>query len=180
MEFTDLFAEDHKAIRRALDVLKTMTDRAEHGTAPDPHDVNALLIFLHYFGDVCHQSKEESILFAALRSPQEFPSRGVSENLLQEHHEERSLIERAQLVLFTDQQDEFIRSARNVIALLSEHADKEDQILFPLAERTLTREQANDVAARIQEADAKFGCAQRALLLDLLESLETKYLRWAA
>jgi hemerythrin-like domain-containing protein len=178
--FTDLLAKEHKALRRALDVLKTMTDRVERGTPTDSHDVNALLIFLHYFGDVLHQAKEESILFPALKSSDKFASSAELESLLVEHNEERGLIERAQFTLFTDKQDEFIASARKVIDLLSEHAAKEEHALFPLAEGILTIAKANEVRMKLQEADAKFGFRQRELLMDMLHHLEDKYIRKAA
>src|SRR5262245_55449962 len=53
--FADLLTKEHSALRRGLIVLRTMTDRLELGIATDRHDVNALLIFFHYFGDVLHQ-----------------------------------------------------------------------------------------------------------------------------
>ena len=180
MEFADLLTKEHKAIRRALDVLRTMIDQVEHGIPTDRHDVNALLLFLHYFGDACHQAKEESILFPALRSSEKFASSVEPDRFLGGHNEERGLIETAQLALFTDKQDEFIASARKVVGLLSEHVDEEERVLFPLAEQILTREQANEVEVRLQEADAKFGFTQRKLLLDMLDHLENKYIRQAA
>jgi hemerythrin-like domain-containing protein len=180
VEFADLLNSEHRAIRRAVNVLRTMTEQVEHGLTTDRHDVNALLIFLHYFGDACHQAKEESILFPALKPSEKFPLSVQPEKLLREHHEERGLIESAQLALFTDKQDEFIASARRVADLLLEHADKEEHVLFPLAEGLMTREMANEVTGKLQEADAKFGFTQRKLLMDMLDHLEDKYIRKAA
>jgi hemerythrin-like domain-containing protein len=77
------------------------------------------------------------ILFPALQSSERFPSSVKPENLLREHHEERGLIESAQLALFTDKQDEFIASARRVADLLFEHADKEEHVRFPLYRSTI-------------------------------------------
>lgn len=95
MEFSRLLSEEHKPIRRALHVLKVMTEQVEQGVWTDRHDVNALLIFLHYFVDVCHQAKEESILFPALKSSQKYyGSRAQLEGLLEEHNEERGLLEK--------------------------------------------------------------------------------------
>ena len=180
ISFIDLLIKEHKALRRALDVLRTMTDRVECGTPADKHDVNALLIFLHYFGDVLHQGKEESILFPALKSSDKFSSFAELKSLLVEHHEERGLIEKAQFTLFTDKQDEFIASARRVIDSLSEHAAKEEHVLFPLARGILTTDKANEVVAKLQQADADFGFTQRELLMDVLHALEDKYIRKAA
>ncbi len=174
------FTEEHKQIRRALDVLRIMTDRVANGIPTDPHDVNALLIFLHYFGDVLHQAKEESILFPALRSSKELDAHPELKNLIGEHHEDRGLIEKAQFMLFTDNQDEFIASARKVILLISEHAHEEELSVLPLVDSILTRQKADEMMAKVQEADARFGFRQRELLMDMLQHLEEEYFRLAA
>ena len=180
IRFIDLLTAEHKALRRALNILRTMTDRVERGISTDRHDVNALLIFFHYFGDVLHQAKEESILFPALKSSGEFTSFPKLEGLLVEHNEERGLIEKAQFALFTDKQDEFIASARKVIDLLSEHADEEEHVFFPLADRILRMAKAHEVTEKLQQADAQFGLRQRKLLMDMLQELEDRYIRKAA
>jgi hemerythrin-like domain-containing protein len=174
------FTDEHKALRRALSVLRTMTDQAERGTPVDRHDINALLVFLHYFGDVLHQAKEESILFPALKSSDEFTFSSELELLLSEHTIHRGLIEKVQFALFTDQQEEFIVGARKVADLLSEHADKEERVLFPLANRILRLEKAVEIAAKLEEADARFGFRQLTLLMDMLLQLESKYMPKAA
>jgi hemerythrin-like domain-containing protein len=135
---------------------------------------------LHYFGDVLHQAKEESILFPALKSSDEFTSSPELEGLLGEHNEERGLIEKAQFELFTDKQDEFIASARKLINLLSEHADEEEHVLFPLADKILRMPKAHEVTEKFQEADGQFGLRQRKLLMDMLQELEDRYIRKAA
>ena len=185
MEFQEAFNKEHALVRRALDVLEEMARRAEQGITIDRHDVNALLIFLHYFVDACHQTKEETILFPVLRQ-----SRGVFtveesvkdqlRNLLKEHTEERTLVEKTNIQLFSDKPSEFVASARKLVRFLTEHAMNEEQVLLPLAAKVLTREEADQVAMRIQQADAEFGYAQRNLLIDMLQELERKYLPKAA
>jgi hypothetical protein len=54
--------------------------------------------------------------------------------------------------------------------LLSEHADREEHVLFPLAEETLTIAKADEVISKLQQADAVFGFSQRELLLDRADS----------
>jgi hemerythrin-like domain-containing protein len=180
MVFAELLIEEHRQIRRAINILNAMTNQVSSEMALDRHDVNALLIFLHYFGDSCHQAKEESILFPALRASEQHVASAHAEHLLDEHTEGRSLIEETQLALFTDNSSEFLKNARKLIAVFSAHATEEEEVLFPLAERLLTREAAAEVAARMEEADAKFGFTQKRLLLDMLQSLELKYLPKAA
>jgi hemerythrin-like domain-containing protein len=178
--FIDLFTAEHKALRRALKVLKMMVDRVEGGIPTDRHDVNGMLVFFHWFGDVLHQAKEESILFPALRASDRFEAFPELKGLLGEHHQERALIEKTQFALFTNRQDEFIESARKLIDLIAEHAEEEERVLFPLAARMLTMAQANEVTAKLLDADAEFGVRPRELLMDMLHHLEDKYGRKAA
>jgi hemerythrin-like domain-containing protein len=179
MDFSKLLTEEHKVIRRAMDILNMMTEQANHGMQVDIHDVHALLLFLHYFADASHQAKEEAILFPALDASEAFTS-SKAQILLKDHNGERSLIEETQIALFTDRHSEFIASARRLTDLLSEHLIREESFLFPLAEQVLTQEEGMEISRRMQEADANFGYTQRKLLLDLLQQLADKYIRKAA
>src|ERR1700752_4441009 len=118
MEYSELLSREHEVVYRAIHVLEMMAD-GEYSPSIDRHDVNALLIFLHYFVDTYHQAKEEGLLFPVLkRSRQADPcntERDELEKLLAEHHEERSLIEKTQLALFSTQRSEFIEQAEKLI-----------------------------------------------------------------
>jgi regulator of cell morphogenesis and NO signaling len=182
MEFSELLIKEHEPIRRAITVLEGMTNDAGNGRRINRNDVNALLIFLHYFADACHQAKEETILFPILRQSEasirvEGVIREQLQDLLKEHSQERSLVEETQLALFSERPSEFVESARKLAKILSEHALKEEQVLFPLAKKILTRKEADEVLMRIEEADTKFGSSRRTLLVELLQELEQKYSR---
>jgi hemerythrin-like domain-containing protein len=181
MQMSEALIKEHKLIRRALAVLENMADRAEHGTMPDRHDINALLLFLHYFADECHQAKEETILFPALeRSGTTFRGeasvRTKLQGLIHEHSGERSLIEETQRRLFSDTPSDFLGTARSVIRILYNHSIEEEKKLFPLAEQVLTPDEAAQVTLQMEQADAKFGRSQLDLLIQMLEGLEKQYL----
>jgi hemerythrin-like domain-containing protein len=187
MQFSELFLEEHRLVRRAVAVLSAMTDRAEAGLSADRHDVNALLIFLHYFVDSCHQAKEESILFPAIRrslmaqsSQAADPLSEQLQHLLREHTEDRALIEKSQLALFSEKPAEFVENGQALVKLLLEHAHFEEEMLFPKAEEILSWEESNIITTRMEEADAEFGASQKDLLVAMLEELERKYLAKAA
>ena len=96
MEFSEILTEEHNQIRRAMNVLSAITHQIQQGRSVDIHNVNAILLFLHSFADRCHQAKEESILFPAIRRAlrdQQSDSRLDLESLLKEHQEECWLIE---------------------------------------------------------------------------------------
>jgi len=185
MGFSEILLKEHEPIRRAIKVLGEMASDVENGVSIDKHDMNALLIFLHYFADAYHQLKQENILFPIFKESQksvwiEPEVREQLHDLLKEDKEERSAIEKTRIALFSEDPFDFVASARKLTRLLWEHALKEEQILFPIAERIITPEQADVIVMRIEEADAEFGCSQRTLLMELLQELEAKYLRKAA
>src|SRR4051812_38168108 len=130
MEFSESLKVEHCLIRRALEILEAMTERVERGIAAEKHDVNALLIFLHYFGDACHQAKEEAILFQSLKRSKDYVPSPELEALLEEHSYEREIVEQTQIALFSDSRNEFIANARKLIRVLSGHSMKEEQVIF--------------------------------------------------
>jgi hemerythrin-like domain-containing protein len=185
MKFTDMMMHEHEAVRRALTVLQEMADRAERGTMPDRHDVNALLIFFHYYVDESHQNKEETILFPALRRSLcslqvEAGLRNKLDRLMSTHSDERELIQSTQRQLFSDRPTEFSMPAKKFIRILWTHAAEEEKELFPLAEKVLTTQELEDVSAGMEQADATFGRSQLNLLMQMLQELEKKYLAQAA
>jgi hemerythrin-like domain-containing protein len=80
------------------------------------------------------------------------------------------------MALITDRPDKFIMNARKLIHLLSEHTEREEQLLFPLAERILTMANEDRIVVKLQEADARFGFRQRELLMGMLQQLQDKYI----
>jgi hemerythrin-like domain-containing protein len=185
MGFSEILIKEHEPIRRAIHVLEEMTSSVENGVCVDKHDINALLLFLHYFADAYHELKQENILLPIFTDPEKCVSvdpdvREQVRELLREDKDERSAIEKTRLALFAEDPFQFIMSARKLAHLLWEHAFKEERVLFPVVEKLLTPKQADLVVMRIEEADAEFGCSQRTLLMELLQELETKYLRKCA
>ena len=51
----------------------------------------------------------------------------------------------------------FVSHARSYVSLLREHIQKEDHCLFPIAERTLTEDDRQELARQFEEAEREFG-----------------------
>jgi hemerythrin-like domain-containing protein len=122
------------------------------------------------------RAKRSPVLFPALEDSNEFTLSGNTKRPFAEHKEDRGLIERRQMALITDRPDKFIMNARKLIHLLSEHTEREEQLLFPLAERILTMANEDRIVVKLQEADARFGFRQRELLMGMLQQLQDKYI----
>ena len=177
MKCTDLLFQDHIIILRALDILERMAANMEKGDPVDPVDIKDVLRFLRVFGDEHHQAKEESVLFPVLLSVarlQHAPLR----HMLFEHDQERSLIEGLEDALKTKKGPDFLHYASRLSELLRNHIDKENNILFDIVEKALSKEQHDQVAVEFEKFD--FGWENRQVLNDNLHRLEQKYLGIAA
>jgi hemerythrin-like domain-containing protein len=63
MEFSELLIKEHEPIRRAISVLEGMASDAENGRRVNRNDVNALLIFLHYFAEPVIRPRKKPYCF---------------------------------------------------------------------------------------------------------------------
>ncbi len=173
MKCTDLLVHEHKIILRGLDILDHMADRVERNQPVPAEDIETILRFLRVFADDHPQGKEESALFPELRRT----SAGNQEPLRHmtfEHDQERSLVEGLEDALLTKKGTEFVHFARRLTSLIRAHIRKEDNILFPIAEQCLSREQDERVTEELEQFQISLD-----FLADL-HRLEWTYLRRTA
>ncbi|HET7784454.1 MAG TPA: hemerythrin domain-containing protein [Myxococcales bacterium] len=142
MRATQLLMEEHEIILRGLRVLEALADRAIKGAEVPARAVDQALDFLGQFADLHHHHKEEEILFPALEEagvPGEGGPVGV---MLHEHDQGRKLISALRAAAAGAAGDaasraRFADTARAYSALLSGHIEKENHVLFPMADQAL-------------------------------------------
>ena len=150
MRATQLLVEEHQIILRALGVLEVLAHRAEQGAEVPAQAVGDTLEFLTQFADVHHHHKEEEILFPALEEagfPRDAGPVGV---MLEEHAQGRALVAALRAAAPGAAGDpagrrQFATTAHAYTALLSAHIDKENHILFPMADRAIGGEELRRV-----------------------------------
>ena len=161
---TDMLSAEHRVIERVLDVIERL---ATQPVADSLEHWNKVLDFLTHFADQCHHLKEEQVLFPAMEEhgiPRDGGPIGV---MLMEHEEGRSYVRsmKAALTLVegknTAVADSLVSTARAYVRLLREHIQKEDEILFRIADDVIPGR--TDSSARIfqrarSERD-RTGCA---------------------
>lgn len=159
---------EHVNIGSVLACLRYLTDEIAAGRwQADYQLLSDILDYMEEFPDQMHHPKEEQYLLKALRA-----RRPDSQSMLEKVHEEhvkgaRMLADlRAKLHTFEDDPDEngdaFIDAARAYIAFERRHMALEEKELLPLAMRSLTGEDWQEIdAAFAANDDPLFGTVRR-------------------
>lgn len=104
--------------------------------------------FLKEYADALHHGKEENILFKELEKrgvPVEGGPIGV---MLHEHTLGRGLIGRMGSAIEKKNTEEFEKAATEYINLLSNHINKENNILFMMADRVISEKEQDEIHER--------------------------------
>jgi hemerythrin-like domain-containing protein len=176
--------KEHEAIETMLKILDTICNKIGAGNKIDPDHLDRIIEFFRGFADRCHHSKEEEIFFPALELagiPREGGPIGV---MLGEHDRMRGLLHGlAEMVdryrAGEEKADEgIVLYVTDYAATLRSHIEKENKVLFKMAEMHLSPEEEQELAERFElmEVD-KIGAGTHEKLHALLDHLEGIYLR---
>jgi len=139
----DILLEEHRLIERATKVLLVVGAKMERGEPVPPDSFEQIFDFLDSFADRRHHGKEERCMFPALATHGVQRDRGPVGIMLQEHCSGRALIAHMKRAAAQYEQSaanagrRFAEHARDYTALLTEHIDKEDNVLFRIAQSLL-------------------------------------------
>jgi hemerythrin-like domain-containing protein len=173
---TELLSDEHRVIERVLAVLQKLTTR------PVKNSLDCwrkALDFFSHFADQCHHFKEEQVLFPAMEEhgiPREGGPIGM---MLMEHEEGRGHV-RSMLAALTlaearneAAKDTLLENARAYLRLLREHIQKEDEILFRIADDVIPPYEQKELLRSFEQHEAKeMGTGIHEKYLKLVEELE--------
>jgi hemerythrin-like domain-containing protein len=145
----EILKEEHELIMIMLRILEKVCANIEAGESMNAENVGMILDFFKSFADIFHHAKEEALLFPAMEEAGVQGEGGPIGVMLSEHSRGRGLVksmkESFEKCASGDLESLplFINNARAYITLLSGHIAKENNVLFPMAERqiTMTRQQ---------------------------------------
>jgi len=141
---TEILRHEHDAVVRMLGFVDDLADQLERGQRVSPDVLDKVLEFFRVFVDQCHHSKEEGLLFPLLEAKGLPRAGGPLGVMLSEHEEGRKWIkEMAQVaedyrLIVEGSGCRWASAARAYAELLRAHVDKENNVLFVMAERILT------------------------------------------
>ncbi len=161
MKATEILMEEHRVIERVLTSLETMANRVASGKNAQPGFFLEAADFIKGFADGCHHRKEEGVLFIAMEKAG-IPKQGGPIGVMLAEHEQgraftRGMGEAAQRWQAGDQsaRTAVVQNALGYASLLHQHIFKENNILFPLADRTIPLERQEKVVADFEHVEHK-------------------------
>lgn len=161
---TQVLMDEHQLILSVLDSLEEAADRLDNGDKVDPEFFLDAAEFVAGFADRCHHGKEEDILFVAMTAMDMPQDSGPVAVMLAEHDEGRRYTAgfRSAAEQMTDGDSsaaaDVIRNVFDYVNLLREHINKEDNVLFPMAEQIIPpdlMQKVSDDFQRVIDDDAK-------------------------
>ncbi len=156
--------DEHQLILAVLDSLEEAADRLDNGDLVDPDFFLDAAEFVAGFADKCHHAKEEDILFVAMTAMDMPQDSGPVAVMLAEHDEGRQYTagfrSAAQQMKDGDAAaaTDVVRNVYDYVNLLREHINKEENVLFPMAEQIIPMDamaKMSEDFQRVIDADEK-------------------------
>jgi hemerythrin-like domain-containing protein len=160
-DVTRVMVEEHRLILRMIDLVEHNTRLAEAGEFDDWQFFLDAVDFIRNYADRFHHAKEEDILFKALVANGMPEENSPVAAMLMAHDQGREFVrnlEQAALKAMAGEPGQvpvIAENARGYITLLRDHIDKEDNILYPLAEKVLPEPMRPAMVEGYSEAAAK-------------------------
>ncbi|HTM01589.1 MAG TPA: hemerythrin domain-containing protein [Candidatus Omnitrophota bacterium] len=153
MDATQDLVNEHKAVLVALRLLEKIEGALADRDRQAPEHLDQLLGFFRGFVDRCHHAKEEEVLFPEMERLG-LEGEGPIGVMLEEHEAGRRCVRGMAEGLARLQQGDagalpgIRQNADAYRDLLRRHIEKEEQVLFPMAERMVPAKQAADLISR--------------------------------
>lgn len=184
MRPTEQLIEEHKAIKSMLSILDSVCNKLESKEEINPEDLEQILDFIKTFADKYHHEKEEYLLFPAMEKAGIPREGGPIAVMLMEHNVGRDFVKRMSEAVAKYQDgihngsQEIIENARGYISLLTPHIEKEDNILYPMADIHLSENQQAELLEKFEKVEMeKIGLDKLEKLHSLLTRLKAVYLQ---
>lgn len=175
---------EHDAITRMLQVIRSACTGILDGGPVDAADFRSIIDFLRRYADRHHHGKEERFLFPAMTARLgRIGDAMITHGMLVEHDLGRShvkdledALEKYAAAPSSSRKLDILASAMGYATLLARHIEKENEVVYPLAERTLDEaafRTIDDSCRAFDEQEEERDASARHLAL--LERLERKY-----
>jgi hemerythrin-like domain-containing protein len=182
MKATQQLKDEHEGVKIMLNILEQVCQELEAGGSLNKEHFDGILEFLRVFVDKCHHGKEEDLLFPALIAVG-VPKEGPIVVMLHEHEMGRRYVkamsEAYATYLATDKPTpkDIIQNGRSYISLLRDHIEKENNVLFVMADSCLSEKRQDELFEGFEKIEEeRIGIGKHEQFHGLLEKLSRVYL----
>jgi hemerythrin-like domain-containing protein len=183
MKATDILMSEHRVIERVIATLEIAAKRLQAGQEVRPGFFLDAADFIKGFADGCHHRKEEGVLFKAMHANGMPAGQGPIAVMLSEHEQGRKFTQGMRAAALRLQAGDasarkslvhsLVANALGYAALLRQHIQKEDQVLFPMAGRIIPVDKQEQVVKDFEKVEhEETGAGLHDKYLALAEALE--------
>jgi len=178
----EILKKEHRVIEKVLIALASFAQELEGKGDDTRSTVIQFTDFFRNFADRCHHGKEEDLLFKELEK-HGLPSQAGPLAVMRNEHERgrRCVREMASVAertgpLTAEEQSRLRNAISEFVPLLQNHIQKEDGVLFPMAENVLGPESADNLQAQFERFEREhMGKGVHEKMHDLAISLVNRY-----
>lgn len=153
---TEILRREHDVILRVLDGIEREVASIRAAGRHDSETIGRILEFVREFADRCHHGKEERHLFARLVERGMAKEGGPVGVMLREHDLGRGYIAAVamEIALPGGGDSAHVADALEAyVELLRAHIEKENEVLFPMADRMLADRDQTELAAAFERVE---------------------------
>ncbi|MDA8412232.1 MAG: hemerythrin domain-containing protein [Desulfobacteraceae bacterium] len=160
-DITQALVAEHRLILRMIALLEKNAPHTAEGSYRNWQFYLDGIDFIRQYADRFHHAKEEDVLFKALVDNGMPKEHSPVAAMLMEHDQGRSFVRALEAAVHeaqtgrTDNYQTIAANALGYAALLRDHISKEDDILYPLAERVLPETMRSGILRGYQDAEAQ-------------------------
>lgn len=153
---TEILRHEHDVILKVLDGIEREVAGIRSTGRHDPATIGKIVEFIREFADRCHHGKEERHLFARLVERGMAKEGGPVGVMLREHDLGRGFVAAAaaEIALPGGGNSAHVADALEAyVELLRAHIEKENEVLFPMADRMLADQDQAELAAAFERVE---------------------------
>ncbi len=154
-KITQILIEEHKKILIVSDKIEKECEYIKKGGKINEEFFKKAIEFIRNYADKFHHAKEEDILFEEFCKTAEKGCLHCNpvEQMLYEHNIGRDFVKEMEEGIKKRNKRKIIENALGYVNLIREHIFKEDNILYPMAEKTISKEIQIEMLKKFQEIE---------------------------
>ncbi|MEK6885945.1 MAG: hemerythrin domain-containing protein [Nanoarchaeota archaeon] len=147
-----MLSKEHEYILKVIAAIKNEEENMLAGK------INATFLreaieFIRNYADKLHHAKEEDILFKEFEKDASCNSCNPVPQMLHEHEIGREYVKNMEQGINEKNPKKIIENALGYCRLLEEHISKEDSVLYPMTEETITKKALEEMYKKFEQID---------------------------